>query len=739
MANHEQISTSEVQRVEKQGDKNDWFKMAWRLDEVLPGEYSLIERSAWSNYWFEKAANAGHVRAISQIAHMYYKMSYDGAAVKYRQMAMKYYQELSDLLDDEKLDEDDRDLGMIAKMWLGILFCMGTGIPRDVKKGKKLIEEAERLTTNFEGYGFIPLKELGEMYGQGYAQPDEVPTSGDLKKAIEYLEASIQPFQIEHLIQEVGQDIGQRLIEDVKKYLEIMKRHFRGKVEEEKNFADLFDSVMQQKKRKEEGLENIYDLSKEGYEILQEEAAIQNRERINNRRKKMMELSDETKHHMKAYENALKKLTKNIDLYNVECLKGKAIELQALGKKEETIECYDKVLNIDPNNIDCLKGKAELLKGLGKKEEVIDCYDKILNIDPNNIDCLKGKVVVLEESGRKKEALVYCKKILKLVPNDSYAIYAKHRLQKGCGRWVLVIGVLLFAASVFSPLLINWMGYKEIIVFSEGMAAIRRGKLWGYKDESGKKVIPYSYSYAGSFSEGLAAVKIGDAVDDKWGFIDKEGNEVIPFKYNSAHKFSEGLAAVKSNDKWGFIDKSGKEIISFRYDAVVSYSRGFVKANGEFSEGLVAVSRNGKWGFINKSGNEIIPLKYDEVEPFSSDGYARVGISANTGVESWKYHLGVIDKRGNIIVPLKYHRIGDFKGDLAIVYISANQTRTYENGLKRTYESTTSGVVNKNGQEIIAPNYYSVRILDEMIEITTGGKSTDKKQYFDKSGNRINR
>ena len=235
MANYEKMSTSEVQILAKQGDKNALFEMAWRLDEVLPGDYNLLERSAWNNYWSEKAAKVGHAGAKSQIAHMYYKMSYDGAAVKYRQMAMKYYQELSDDFDAGKLDEEDRDCGETAKIWLGILLCMGNGLPRDEKKGMKLIHEAEILTNNLDGFVFIPLKELGTMYEQGYARPDEVPTSSDLKKAIAYLEKSIQPPQIKHLIQEVGQNLGQALIEDVKEYLEEVREKLNNKLIEEEN------------------------------------------------------------------------------------------------------------------------------------------------------------------------------------------------------------------------------------------------------------------------------------------------------------------------------------------------------------------------------------------------------------------------------------------------------------------------------------------------------------------------
>ncbi|MGC8728762.1 MAG: FlgO family outer membrane protein [Elusimicrobiales bacterium] len=134
--------------------------------------------------------------------------------------------------------------------------------------------------------------------------------------------------------------------------------------------------------------------------------------------------------------------------------------------------------------------------------------------------------------------------------------------------------------------------------FSEGLADVKLNGKYGFIDKSGREVIPFKYDDAYSFSEGLAKVKL----NGKYGFIDKSGKEVIPFKYDWANSFSEGLAAVKYNDKWGFIDKSGKEVIPFKYNSIACFIKGFL-----------GVSINGKWGFIDKSGKEVIPFKYDDI------------------------------------------------------------------------------------------------------------------------------
>jgi hypothetical protein len=64
------------------------------------------------------------------------------------------------------------------------------------------------------------------------------------------------------------------------------------------------------------------------------------------------------------------------------------------------------------------------------------------------------------------------------------------------------------------------------------------------------------YENATKFSEELAAVK----KNGQWGYIDNKGQEVIPFKFSFAGTFEEGTAKVLKESKWIIIDKNGKKI-----------------------------------------------------------------------------------------------------------------------------------------------------------------------------------
>ena len=52
---------------------------------------------------------------------------------------------------------------------------------------------------------------------------------------------------------------------------------------------------------------------------------------------------------------------------------------------------YDKVIAIEPKDIDALSNKAIALRNLGKYEEAIGYFEKVLAIDPSNTTTLKEK------------------------------------------------------------------------------------------------------------------------------------------------------------------------------------------------------------------------------------------------------------------------------------------------------------------------------------------------------------
>lgn len=199
---------------------------------------------------------------------------------------------------------------------------------------------------------------------------------------------------------------------------------------------------------------------------------------------------------------------------------------------------------------------------------------------------------------------------------------------------------------------------------------------YGFIDEEGnlKFTLPDDVYTIRSFSEGLAVVARRISDTNRWGYVDHTGKFVIEAKFNLAKPFSEGLAAVfvgdegKGGSKFGYIDHTGRFIIQPQFEQPGNVS------DFAFSEGLAAVPSAKpqtksvlirKWGYIDKTGKFVIEPRFDQAFPFS-EGRAIVGM-AKPSYAHPKY--GVIDKQGQWIVEAQHESITQFSEGLASIVV----------------------------------------------------------------------
>jgi hypothetical protein len=136
----------------------------------------------------------------------------------------------------------------------------------------------------------------------------------------------------------------------------------------------------------------------------------------------------------------------------------------------------------------------------------------------------------------------------------------------------------------------GWYPPEAVQEFSEGLGGFNFAGKWGFRDRTGKEVIPPEFDNVRKFSEQMAAVQVGG----KWGFLDMAKRRTIP-KYvddwfdDVGERFSDHMAAVKVRDRWGYIDKKGKMVVAPRFDRAA-----------DFSERLARVLIAGKWGYIDQ-------------------------------------------------------------------------------------------------------------------------------------------
>lgn len=142
--------------------------------------------------------------------------------------------------------------------------------------------------------------------------------------------------------------------------------------------------------------------------------------------------------------------------------------------------------------------------------------------------------------------------------------------------------------------------FKISADFSDGRAPVRvADKGWGYLDDSGNLVIEPQFFSATAFSEGLAAVAVGDFRQHPWGFIDTSGKLVVPAQYEQVEAFSEGFAAVRLKGGYGYVDTKGKLAIGPLIDVtqIESFSNGLARV--WYSQRADA---SGRWGYIDRKG-----------------------------------------------------------------------------------------------------------------------------------------
>lgn len=170
-------------------------------------------------------------------------------------------------------------------------------------------------------------------------------------------------------------------------------------------------------------------------------------------------------------------------------------------------------------------------------------------------------------------------------------------------------------------------------MFSEGLALVSLADRWGFISSSGQFAVnPVYYMGSHGFSDGLAAVRMNGG---KFGYIDASGKTVIEASFDGANSFSEGFAAVKVGEYWGFIDHAGRMVIEPKFEQA-PYSSPWM----EFREGLSVAFSKGKWGYVASDGTFSIPAEFDDAAPFSH-GRASVRIG-----DRWF----TIDRLGRILL-----------------------------------------------------------------------------------------
>lgn len=328
--------------------------------------------------------------------------------------------------------------------------------------------------------------------------------------------------------------------------------------------------------------------------------------------------------------------------------------------------------------------------------------------------------------------------------------------------------------------------------------AVKDGK-YGFIDIKGNFVIPPTFTSAKHFSEGLAAVQVGgrsyiDSYTDgdqyissekgKWGYIDRTGEIKIPAQFSEAREFSEGLAAVAVGDegpsleeylqaaiplnpgysqeqitkewrkefdkgkKYGYIDPQGLFKILPRFQALLSPFK-----NGVASVMFAETMRNiGDDQFIDDTTGKVTDLieaapvikeqlmqrwidtSGREIEVREALNRLKVSRIVFHARKTIKIHgedfqvtrYGLKDDKGTIVVSAKFDFIRDFYSGLSygvvdtVTMACMASTWSIKYGLAHpnTYRC---GLIDIDGKFIVPPDFDVLFPLSETLAVFTIG------------------
>jgi hypothetical protein len=185
-----------------------------------------------------------------------------------------------------------------------------------------------------------------------------------------------------------------------------------------------------------------------------------------------------------------------------------------------------------------------------------------------------------------------------------------------------------------------------------------------------RELIPPRYELAGSFSEGLAAVRI----DGRFGYIDASGAVVIAPSFEFAGAFHNGLAEIVVDDKAGVIDRTGRIVVPPSFARAVPWTKDVIFAEegswqsaryDGFDElkSLKEKGPRGLFGLYHVSGYWIRKPDLASISHFIRDGGAPIWAAPKDS----RNRFGLLTPEGQWLVEPQFDNPGPLVDGQAVV------------------------------------------------------------------------
>ncbi|MBK8223532.1 MAG: WG repeat-containing protein [Candidatus Obscuribacter sp.] len=193
--------------------------------------------------------------------------------------------------------------------------------------------------------------------------------------------------------------------------------------------------------------------------------------------------------------------------------------------------------------------------------------------------------------------------------------------------------------------------FDQVSPFSDGVAAVRIGKLVGFIGLDGK-FLPNSKMVDCQFQEGISDGRLAARMNGLWGYLDTSGHWIVSPKFKFAKPFQNGFALVspvgngQNHNSVTFIDRSGKQLDKEFYSGQ--------SFEGEYAAVSVRQNQEVLWGLIDRAGQWVVEPKFSRIGPLID----------STRLLYDKDLVGVFSGRRIAVQPV-YKYIGRFSNGLA--------------------------------------------------------------------------
>ena len=152
-------------------------------------------------------------------------------------------------------------------------------------------------------------------------------------------------------------------------------------------------------------------------------------------------------------------------------------ELYKLGRYDEAVACFDKVLELHPGAIEAWWWKGAALFALDRFEESMVCFDRVIEMDPHDFTAWSRQAFNLESLGRPNDSLHCYHRALELSPDNGQIWYGQGRVLYRLGRLDDAMRSYdngIERQPTYAPVwtgkgavLLNWDRFSEALVYFE--------------------------------------------------------------------------------------------------------------------------------------------------------------------------------------------------------------------------------------------------------------------------------